>query len=103
MDLDPDPGQLITDTPTPAPDLDPQHLLYSYYKILGLLTFPTGGTLGGKDAVEVVDTVDLVVKVHCERDPVQAVVTHAASVHKQFTVLCLSEINSDLVFLKNCG
>jgi hypothetical protein len=33
--------------------------------------------------MEVVDTVDLVVKVHRERDPVQAVVAHAASEHKQ--------------------
>jgi hypothetical protein len=95
VDPDPDPGQLITDTPTPAPDLDPKHLLYSYYKILGSLTFPTGGTLGGKDAVEVVDTVDLVVKVHREGNPVQAVVAHAASEHNNLIFsLPISEIYS---------
>ncbi len=79
---DPDPGQLITNPSKP----EPQQCFYSTSKRkrLLILTFPTGGTFGGKNAVEVVDTVDLVVKVHREGDPVQAVVADAASVHKQF-------------------
>jgi hypothetical protein len=46
-----------------------------------VLTFPAGGAFGREDAMEVVDAVDLVVKVHREGDPVQAIVAHAASAH----------------------